>query len=106
MEINIVREVNYELIDKLTKREIEVLQGLVDTNGDLQVIADKMVIDLTTVISHKSRLFCKLRVSSKLAAVLEGLKRGLINIPGFSLTPVPLDTESSVTSAALTFFQQ
>ena len=61
----------------LTKRELEVLQCLVD-GYDAKSIADKLFISIETVWNHLRHIYQKLHVNSKSQAVVKAVKEGLI----------------------------
>ena len=61
----------------LTKREREVLVLLCDGKSAPQ-IASQLFLGTTTVKSHLGRLYEKLGVSDRAAAVAEAMRRGLI----------------------------
>jgi|GEM_PF-4226272 len=71
---------HYDKIEMLTPKESEILQLLIDCNGDYDAIATRLVISMLTVKSHMNRIFSKLRVKNKTAAVIEGLKCNLISL--------------------------
>lgn len=71
---------NYDLLDRFTEREIEVLQSLIDCMGDAKVITDRLFIANTTLKTHLKQVFRKLGVRNKTAAVIEGLRQGLVKI--------------------------
>lgn len=81
----IPREVGSKLagrsaMEKLTDREIDVLQRLVsgDSNKEL---ADKMGITEHTVKAHLKNIIGKLQVRDRTEAVTVGLRRGIIRLP-------------------------
>lgn len=61
----------------LTKREKEVLHGLVDGNN-YQAIADNLFISVETVRFHFRNIYKKLHVHSKSEAVAAAIKKGLV----------------------------
>lgn len=56
------------LLDRLTKRQIELL-GLLDAGLSNQQIADRLNLTLTTVKGHLQKLYAKFGVSSRSAAL-------------------------------------
>jgi DNA-binding NarL/FixJ family response regulator len=63
----------------LTKRELEVLQALVDGKTTDEV-ADALFLSKRTVQGHVQSVLTKLGVRSKLEAVLDGLRRGYVGL--------------------------
>jgi DNA-binding NarL/FixJ family response regulator len=61
----------------LTKREKEVLGGLVEGNS-YKAIADKLNISVDTVRFHFRNIYKKLHVHSQSEAVVKALKEGLV----------------------------
>jgi len=61
----------------LTKREIEILNNLVDGLDNKQ-IADKLFISIQTVRNHIRHIYEKLQVHSKSQAVVKALREGLV----------------------------
>ena len=61
----------------LTEREREVLALMADGRSGPQ-IADELIIALPTVKTHQARLYEKLGVSDRAAAVAEAMRRGLL----------------------------
>ena len=61
----------------LTAREREVLILMAD-GGSAPQIAERLVIALPTVKTHQARLYEKLGVSDRAAAVAEAMRRGLL----------------------------
>lgn len=66
-----------EAVDRLTPREVEVLELLVESLSNSQ-IADKLCISTVTVKSHLRSLYRKLSVSNRTQAVLCGIRRHII----------------------------
>jgi two-component system nitrate/nitrite response regulator NarL len=62
---------------RLTPRELEVLQ-LAAHGHSTERIADGLVISPATVKKHLEHSYRKLEVRDRVAAVAEGLRRGLI----------------------------
>ncbi len=50
-------------LDKLSKREMEICELLIEGNGNLE-IANKLDIQLSTVSTHKNKIFTKLNVKN------------------------------------------
>ncbi len=67
-------------LEKLTDREVDVLQRLVsgDSNKEL---ADKMEITEHTVKAHLKSILGKMQVRDRTEAVTVGLRRGIIRLP-------------------------
>jgi DNA-binding NarL/FixJ family response regulator len=61
----------------LTKREVEILEHLVE-GFDNQQIADKLFISIQTVRNHIRHIYEKLQVHSKSQAVVKALREGLV----------------------------
>jgi two-component system, NarL family, nitrate/nitrite response regulator NarL len=61
----------------LTVREREVLGLMADGLSGPQ-IADRLIVALPTVKTHQARLYEKLGVSERAAAVAEAMRRGLL----------------------------
>jgi len=66
---------NYE--HHLTKREIEILQNIVEGLDNRQ-IAEKLYISLQTVRNHIRHIYEKLQVHSKSQAVVKAIREGLV----------------------------
>ena len=62
---------------ELTKREKEVLTGLVEGNS-YKAIADQLNISLETVRFHFRNIYKKLHVHSQSEAVVKAIKEGLV----------------------------
>jgi NarL family two-component system response regulator LiaR len=65
------------LIEKLTERELAVLNYMAKGNSN-QEIAKLMVVSAPTVHSHVSRILSKLNVSSRTQAVIYAMRAGVI----------------------------
>jgi DNA-binding NarL/FixJ family response regulator len=77
------REQEYETrqaIERLTPREIEVLQALAE-GLDSEEIADKLNIALRTERNHMASILSKLGVHSQLQALVFALRHGVVEIP-------------------------
>jgi DNA-binding NarL/FixJ family response regulator len=70
--------------ESLTDRELEVLR-LAGSGYSNKEIADKLVLSPRTVQAHFANIFAKLQVGSRTEAVLQGLKRRLINLSDLDL---------------------
>lgn len=70
-------EENEGSLEKLTDREFDVLRYMTKGYSN-QEIAEKMVISMTTVHSHVSKILAKLEVSSRTQAVIYAMKAGLV----------------------------
>lgn len=65
--------------DTLTARELEVLQLLAQGMAN-RAIAEALFISERTVQSHLANIFAKMGVSSRLEAVLAGIRRGWLTL--------------------------
>ncbi len=65
----------------LTDREIQILQLLAD-GASPKDAADVLVVSPKTVGNHLTNIYAKLEVHSRSEAVLEGLRRRLVQPPG------------------------
>jgi DNA-binding NarL/FixJ family response regulator len=77
-----VRESNREaqaLSEKLTPREREVLQALAEGLSDKE-IAQRLHVGVGTVHSHVTNILSKLEVSSRLQALVFGVRYGVVTI--------------------------
>jgi DNA-binding NarL/FixJ family response regulator len=70
---------NHALDDPLTEREIDVLSLIAVGNSNKQ-IAERLSIGETTVKSHVTNIFSKLRADDRAHAVTMGLQRGFIDL--------------------------
>ncbi len=70
--------------EHLTERELEVLK-LAGRGLSNKEIADKLVLSPRTVQAHFANIFDKLQVGSRTEAVLQGLKRRLLNLEDLDL---------------------
>lgn len=68
-----------DALEQLTEREMEVLQ-LAARGLKNQEIAQELSLSVRTVQTHLSNIFGKMSVGSRTEAVLEALRRGLINL--------------------------
>lgn len=66
------------LIEQLTKRELEVLK-LVGQGLSNKEIAEKLYVSEKTIKTHTSNIFSKLQVKSRTQAALYAVKQGIIN---------------------------
>jgi ATP/maltotriose-dependent transcriptional regulator MalT len=66
------------LQDRLSKREMEVLQLLAQGASNLE-IAQELVIVIDTVKRHVSRIFSKLGVQNRVQAVRQARELGLLD---------------------------
>jgi DNA-binding NarL/FixJ family response regulator len=76
------REQEYEArqaIEKLTPREIEILQDLAE-GLDSQEIAERLHISLRTEPNHTANILSKLEVHSQLQALVFALRHGVVDI--------------------------
>ena len=72
-------KVKTSLIPFLTEREIGVLRCAARGLGNRE-IADELSLSVRTVQSHLRNIFTKLKVTSRIEAVLFGLKNGLLEL--------------------------
>ncbi len=85
------RETRWEaqlLKANLTSREKEVLRLLL-TGRSNRAIGKELGIRSETVQTHVRNLLAKLKVGSRLEAVTEAIRLGLVEVPGRDLSPVP-----------------
>jgi two-component system, NarL family, response regulator LiaR len=64
---------------RLSRRELEVLQGLVD-GLSTEELASAMFVSPRTVQGHVQSIVTKMQVRSKLEAVLTGLREGIVRL--------------------------
>ena len=69
----------HQTIEKLTQREIEVLEALAE-GLDSEGIAEKLNIALRTERNHMASILRKLGVHSQLQALVFALRHGLVEI--------------------------
>lgn len=62
---------------KLTKREVEVLQLVIEGKSSKEV-ADELYVSKRTVDFHLANIYSKLSVSNRLQAFREATRRGLL----------------------------
>jgi DNA-binding NarL/FixJ family response regulator len=76
----LLQRIRAPIIDQLTPRERDVLQALANggTNAD---IGRELFISEATVKTHLLRVFAKLGVEDRTAAVTTAIQRGLITLP-------------------------
>ncbi len=67
---------NDKLSSSLSKRELEVLQALID-GYTYKAIADKLFVSTNTVSFHLRNIYAKLHVRSRAEAVAKAIKAGL-----------------------------
>lgn len=73
-------EVPGEGVPALTDRELQILQMLADNCTPAEV-AERLFISPKTVRNHLTKVYDKLGVSSRSAAIVVGLQQGLIELP-------------------------
>ena len=66
--------------EKLTQRELEVLQRAADGLSNKEIAA-RLVISEKTVKNHIANIFSKLRVNDRTQAILYALRKGLVTMP-------------------------
>lgn len=89
-EVVVAPELLHVLVDRidrggghasaLTRREVDVLQCLADGQGTDE-IAESLHLSRNTIRNHVSRILLKLGAHSRLEAVSEGARRGIISPP-------------------------
>ena len=62
---------------KLTKREVEVLQRVIEGKSSKEV-ADELFVSKRTVDFHLANIYTKLSVTNRLQAFREATRRGLL----------------------------
>jgi DNA-binding NarL/FixJ family response regulator len=66
-------------IDRLTPREVEVLQALAE-GLDSQAIADRLYISTRTERNHVANILAKLGVHSQLQALIFAMRYGVVDV--------------------------
>jgi two-component system response regulator DegU len=66
--------------DRLTERELEVLEVIAQGRTSNREIADALVISERTVQTHLSNVFSKMKVNSRTEAVLSALRKGWVTL--------------------------
>lgn len=74
---------NYTDSYLLTKREIELIKYFAYTVSE---IAEKLIISEHTVRSHINNVLTKMRVNTRIMALILALKEGIINLEDVQLT--------------------
>ncbi len=67
------------MIGKLTPRELEVLQALAEGSSDKE-IAEKLYVGIGTVRTHITSILAKLKIQSRLQALVLAVRHGLVKI--------------------------
>lgn len=67
------------MIDKLTSREREVIQGLAEGLSDKQM-AEKLYVGPGTIRAHLTSILTKLEVESRLQVLLFAVRHGLVDV--------------------------
>lgn len=70
---------NRELRDQLSPREIQII-SLAGRGRANKQIARELFLSEKTVKNHLSRIFTKLRVESRVSAVVESIRGGILDI--------------------------
>ncbi|HEV7882517.1 MAG TPA: response regulator [Solirubrobacteraceae bacterium] len=68
-----------QALERLTRRELDVLQALAD-GLDSQAVADRLFITLHTVRNHVANILAKLGVHSQLQALVFALRHGVVEL--------------------------
>jgi len=71
--------INQEEDTLLSKREMEILKGLID-GFDYKTLADKLFLSPNTVRTHISNIYKKLHVSNRTQAVKIAMKKGWFSL--------------------------
>ena len=66
--------------DRLTERELEVLEVIAQGKTSNREIAETLVISERTVQTHLSNIFAKMKVNSRTEAVLAALRKGWVSL--------------------------
>jgi len=66
--------------DRLTDRELEVLEVIAQGKTSNREIAEALVISERTVQTHLSNIFSKMKVNSRTEAVLAALRKGWVSL--------------------------
>jgi DNA-binding NarL/FixJ family response regulator len=74
------RERTTEGPDRLTDRELEVLEVIAQGKASNREIAEALVISERTVQTHLSNIFSKMKVNSRTEAVLAALRKGWVSL--------------------------
>ena len=91
--------------EKLSKRELEVLQCVSQGAGNKQ-IAQELFISENTVKVHLRNIYRKLDAASRTEATTEAMRQGLIAVPGAEAaetaapSPLPAETETPTPEAS------
>ena len=80
-EFQHIQERGGQAPDRLTQREMEVLQCLVDGLSNME-IAETLVVSEKTVKSHLTSIYRKLDVRDRAQAIVTALREHLIQVPG------------------------
>ena len=83
-----ISEFNYnpEYNCKLTKRQKQILEQLINKKTSRKEIADSLNISRNTVDNHLNKIFQKLSVHNKIQAITEALKNDLVHFSSSKLT--------------------
>ena len=66
-------------LDQLTPRELQVLQALADGLSD-QEMAERLHLSVRTARTHMTNILAKLRVESRLQALIFALRHGIVRL--------------------------
>jgi DNA-binding NarL/FixJ family response regulator len=69
--------------ERLTEREVEILNLAAEGLSNKE-ISDKLFLSIRTVQTHLNKIFHKLNAGSRTEAVIQGIKKGIINIQATS----------------------
>jgi DNA-binding NarL/FixJ family response regulator len=64
----------------LTKKEIEVLQLIIDHGYDMEGLAERLRVSANTIKAHKSQIFSKLYVNNITDAVVKAIRLKLVEV--------------------------
>jgi ATP/maltotriose-dependent transcriptional regulator MalT len=65
----------------LTKREVEVINTLINNHCNYELCAQALVLSPTTIKTHINHIFSKMQVADKAQMLVKALQLGLIELP-------------------------
>lgn len=68
----------------LTEREYQIVELICNGKSD-KAIADELFISINTIKFHKSSIYKKLKVNSRIEVLRELIKLGLIEVQGINI---------------------